>query len=141
MWVIAHTCSGLALGALLAWPLWALLPAALGLHALLDLVPHWDYTSQPRRVAWAAADLAVSTALVLLAIFLWKLPAYIWLSALVSAAPDLDVLDSLLPGARHLRLFPSHYDSYPHGKASMLPGIAIQAVVVGGSLLAVAMVR
>lgn len=138
MWVIVHTCSGLALGVLLGgWPLWALLPAALVLHALLDLVPHWDYTAHRRRVLWAALDLAVSLMVLAAAVWLWPLPAAAWLTAIVSAAPDLDVLDSLLPGTRRVRLFPSHFARYPHGRAAMAPGIALQAVVVAVSLLAV----
>ncbi|NLT35489.1 MAG: hypothetical protein GXX83_06290 [Gaiellales bacterium] len=140
MWVIVHTCSGLALGVLLGgWPLWILLPAALVLHALLDLVPHWDYTAQRRRVLWAALDLAASLMVVSAAIWLYHLPTAAWLAAIVSAAPDLDVLDALLPGTRRVRLFPSHFARYPHGKAAMAPGIAVQGVVAAISLLAVAL--
>lgn len=140
MWVIVHTCSGLALGVLLGkWPLWILLPAALVLHALLDLVPHWDYTAHRLRVLWAALDLAASLMLVSAAIWIWHMPMVAWLTAMVSAAPDLDVLDSLLPGTRRVRLFPSHFARYPHGKAAMAPGIAVQGVVVAVSLLLVAL--
>ena len=43
MCLIAHLIAGFALGSALKVSLWILVPAALGLHVLLDLVPHWDY--------------------------------------------------------------------------------------------------
>ena len=43
MGLIAHLVAGFALGSAFKVSLWILVPAALGLHVLLDLVPHWDY--------------------------------------------------------------------------------------------------
>lgn len=145
MWVTVHVLSGAALGAVLGapgmeLPLWVVLPAALPLHALLDLVPHWDYTRDRRRGLWAVLDLAASAVFVVGGWMALGLPADVVLAALVSAAPDLDVLDGVLPGRRdehgrpRRRLFPSHWKRYPHGRARPLPGILVQAVVVMASL-------
>ncbi|GEM_PF-487538 len=152
MWVIAHAFSGLAWGVWAPLGLAALLLTSLLLHLLLDLVPHWDYTRHRRRHLWALGDLVLSVAsVVTLALLLdLKLPAV--LAAVVSALPDLDVLDSLLTGCgrrqaagdasahrgpARRRLFPSHWERFPHGQAGPRSGIAVQAVVVLGSLAAV----
>jgi hypothetical protein len=71
-----------------------------------------------------------------LALFLFcDLPVRALLSALVSAIPDLDVLDTLLPGTKHRRWFPSHWQKFPHGQADPLLGIATQLIVAVGSIL------
>lgn len=137
MWVIAHAFSGLALG--VAAPLSSLLlvPAALVLHLLLDLVPHWDYTRHSGRAWWAALDVTVSGAAVAATIVLLDLPSPAVVAAVVSALPDLDVLDALLPGPSRTRLFPSHWTRFPHGECGVLPGITGQAAVVLASLTTV----
>lgn len=149
MWVTVHTVSGAALGAALGTPglglpLWAVLLAALLFHALLDLVPHWDYTRDRRRGLWALLDVAASATFVFGGWLALGLPADVLLAGVVSAAPDLDVLDGVLPGRRdehgrpRRRLYPSHWRRYPHGHARPLPGILVQAAVVLGSLAIVA---
>ncbi len=134
MWVVVHVCSGLALGAVLRLPLVALLPLSLLLHALLDLVPHWDYTRHRLRRAWAAIDLAVA---VLLTALLWAgldLSGAVVLTGWVSAAPDLDVLNEVLPLGARRRFFPSHWRRFPHGRCRAAIGIPVQLAVIAGSL-------
>ena len=138
MWVIVHATSGLALGTLVQAPLWVVVLAALVLHMLLDLVPHWDYTRSSRRVLWAALDLGGAIVLTLL---VWRgagLPTRALVAAVVSALPDLDVIQAVLPLRRARALFPSHWRAFPHGSCAQAPGIAVQAAVVAVSLAAIA---
>jgi len=140
VWVIVHALSGMALGAALGSapldaPVWAILLAALAAHALLDIVPHWDYTRRPRVWAWALGDVTAATLVLGLAWLVLDLPGYVVWAGIVSAAPDLDVLDAVLPLKKHRRLFPSHWRPYPHGSTGPLPGTLIQAAVVAGSVL------
>lgn len=130
MWVITHTLSGMALGALL-YPLslWLIVPAALLLHLILDLVPHWDYTRSPNRALWASADVAVSVAALVLARGVAGVEWVVVIAGVVSALPDLDVLDMLWSRHRRRRVFPSHWRGFPHGSATPVPGIAVQFVV------------
>jgi len=137
MWVIVHAASGLALGTLLHAPLWVVVPAALALHVLLDLVPHWDYTSSSRRLLWAALDVGGAIVLV---VAVWKgvgLPTRALVAAMVSALPDLDVIQAVLPLRRDRAFFPSHWRSFPHGACGPGWGIAVQAAVVVLSLAVV----
>lgn len=139
MWVIVHTLSGMALGAALGAagsgaPWWLIVLAALAAHALLDVVPHWDYTRRPRLWLWALGDVAVSALVLAAAWRVYHLPWYVLLGAVVSAAPDLDVLDAVLPIGRHRRLFPSHWKPYPHGRAGPLAGTLVQAAVIAVSV-------
>ncbi len=134
MWVAVHAFSGLALGA--ASPLHPALTvvAALGLHAALDLVPHWDYTGDRRRLMWATVDVAVACVGVAMTALWLESPIIAVVAAVVSALPDLDVFDAVLPGGPRRRLFPSHWAAFPHGKASPKVGIPVQAVVAVASL-------
>lgn len=139
MWVIVHTLFGMALGAALGSPRvgaqwWAIVAVALLAHALLDVVPHWDYTRRPRLWLWALGDVAVSALALLAAWRMFGVPGYALLGAVVSAAPDLDVLDAVLPIRRHRRLFPSHWKPYPHGRAGPLAGTVVQLLVMAVSL-------
>lgn len=135
MWVIVHALSGMALGWVLPPSLWILIPAVLVAHALLDLVPHWDYTHSRGRILWGALDVAAATTALLTAALVFHLPARILVAGVVSALPDLDVLDALFPFERRSRWFPSHWQRYPHGHARPLPGVAVQAAVVALSLV------
>ena len=56
---------------------------------------------------------------------------------LVSALPDLDVLDAVLPGEDRRRWFPSHWSRFPHGTSSPTVGIPLQVLLVLASLSAV----
>ena len=138
MWVIAHAASGLALGTALEAPLWVVVIAALALHVALDLVPHWDYTRSPRRLLWAALDVGAA---IVLTLVVWRgaaLPTAALVAAVVSALPDLDVVQAVLPFRRDRALYPSHWRSFPHGACGRGWGIAVQAVVVALSLAVVA---
>jgi hypothetical protein len=143
MWVIVHALSGMALGAALGseaagLPLWAVLIAALAAHAALDVVPHWDYTRRPDTWAWASVDVLASAAALLLVWRVWDAPDYVFWAGLVSALPDLDVLDAVVPLKTRGRLFPSHWRVYPHGRARPLAGTLIQGVVVVTSVAVLA---
>lgn len=130
MWVVVHVLTGMALGALLPAPLVVLLPAALVLHALLDLVPHWDYTRSARRGTWALLDVGGALALTVLLWAAFDLPAAVLLTGWVSALPDLDVVNEVLPLSRHRRLFPSHWHAFPHGRCRAAWGIPLQLALV-----------
>lgn len=136
MWVIAHTVSGLALGSLLLPAgLWAIVPAALLLHILLDAVPHWDYISSPYRHAASAADVICSAATLMAARMVFDAEWVVVIAGVVSALPDLDIFNDTLLRGRGIKLFPSHWRSFPHGSAPPLPGVATQAVVITLSVL------
>jgi hypothetical protein len=137
MWVITHTLTGLALGVLLAGrgaPLWMIVLAALLLHLLLDLVPHWDYTRTRHRATWAVADVTVSAAVLISMRLVVEAEWAIVVAGMVSALPDLDVLNALWPTKRRIRLFPSHWSRFPHGAAAPLPGTLVQAAVAVASV-------
>lgn len=137
MWVIVHALSGLALGVLAPIGLGYLLVAALLLHLLLDLVPHWDYTGISRGIWAASLDVLSAATLVAGLALALKLPAAAVAAAVVSALPDLDVFDAVLPGESRRRWFPSHWRVFPHGKASVRVGVTVQTLVILASLLAV----
>jgi hypothetical protein len=59
----------------------------------------------------------------------------------VSALPDLDVFDAVLPGAGRRRWFPSHWRVFPHGRARAAIGVPVQLLVVAVSIVVVAVVR
>lgn len=144
MWVIVHVCSGLALGAAFGGRegapgvgLWVLVPLAILAHAVLDLVPHWDYTHSPRKAICAMLDVGLSAGLVLALWASGALPGWLLLVGIVSALPDLDVLDAVLPVRREHRWFPSHWKRFPHGSCRAAVGIPIQVGVVVLSALVV----
>jgi hypothetical protein len=134
MWVIVHALSGMALGRVLPSSLWIMVPAVLVAHALLDLVPHWDYTHSRGKILWGLLDAAAAAASLLVAALVFHLPGLVIVAGIVSALPDLDVLDALFPIKRRSRWFPSHWQRYPHGHARPLPGVAVQAAVVALSV-------
>jgi hypothetical protein len=129
MWVGVHAVSGAALAAVLPGGAVVSAPAAVALHALLDLAPHWDYTRSRRRYVWGAADLAASAALVG-GLALSAAPTELAVAAVLSAAPDLDSLHVLVPSIGRRAWFPSHWRRFPHGSCRPLCGVGLQAVVV-----------
>lgn len=137
MWVSVHALSGLALGTLAPLGPALTVVCALGLHLLLDLVPHWDYTRDRRRFLWASLDVGVAVAAVVVPALLLDLPLRAVIAAVVSALPDLDVFDAVLPGPVRHRWFPSHWDRFPHGRARPALGVSVQALVALGSVGAV----
>jgi hypothetical protein len=132
MWVITHMLTGMAVGAVLGArgaPVWAVVAAALLLHVVLDMVPHWDYVYTERRAIWALADVGASVAVLLWAATLGDASWAVLLAGAVSALPDLDVLNALWPGERRIRLFPSHWSGFPHGSAAPVPGTVVQGAI------------
>jgi len=134
MWVSVHALSGLALGASAPVGVILTLVCALVLHLLLDLVPHWDYTGHRLRTMWAILDVAVSIAAVVALVVMLDLTGKAVMAAVVSALPDLDVFDAVLPRSKHRRWFPSHWRRFPHGRARPATGILVQSVVGLGAI-------
>lgn len=146
MWVVTHVWTGSALAAALgqgsapgshAWPWWAVLAAVLLLHVALDLVPHWDYTETGRTALFGSLDFLASLATF---VVVWRLLGHPFATALLglaSGAPDWDVLIALLRGPRARKLFPSHWDRFPHGRARLPWGVGVQAVLVAASVAVV----
>lgn len=138
MWVITHALTGMALGAVLGQrgaPVWAVVAAALLLHVLLDMVPHWDYVRTRHRVIWSLGDVGATAALLIWAATLGDASWAVLLAGAVSALPDLDVLDALWSGEHRTRIFPSHWSGFPHGSAPPVPGTVVQAAVWVASVL------
>lgn len=128
MWVSTHALSGAALASTLPGGVAVAAPAAVALHALLDVVPHWDYTAARRPQLWAAADLAASAGILGL-LARGGASRALLAGAILSAAPDLDSLHVVLPGTGRRTWFPSHRRGFPHGACRPACGVALQAVV------------
>jgi hypothetical protein len=134
MWVVVHAFSGLALGAAAPIGLGLVVVTSLVMHLLLDLVPHWDYTGQRRSLWWAISDVGLAVAAVVALTLVLGLPLRAVAGAVVSALPDLDVFDAVLPAGKRRRWFPSHWRTFPHGRTRAAVGIPVQALVIAGSL-------
>lgn len=138
MWVIVHTLTGMALGSLLAdQSYWVLVVAALVLHVVLDVVPHWDYTHKLNAEYWGMADVLLSVSVILIGHTVVGMDWKVIVAATVSAAPDLDVLNALLPIKRRWRIFPSHWKRFPHGSCDKPMGIVIQLYVSAVAVIVV----
>jgi len=136
MWVIVHTCVGLAIASLVQRPFWQVALLVIASHVLLDLLPHWDYTQTRHALRWGWLDFlaALATLTVLL------LAGYPWSVVLmgpISGAPDFDVLFYVVNDGRGRKWFPSHWDGFPHGHCGKGPGIALQMAIVAVSLTVV----
>lgn len=139
MWVVVHLYVGLAIGAAVPLPLWALILVAIGSHVLLDLVPHWDYTHTPPVILWGTLDFLAG--LVTLAAA-WLVVGASWqvlLVGIVAAAPDFDVVFAAGRGRVGQHWFPSHREGFPHGKCGPALGISTQAIVVAANCVAMAL--
>jgi hypothetical protein len=136
-----HASSGLAVGTAAPLGYGLTILCALVLHLLLDLVPHWDYSHRPRRLWWASMDVLLAIAVVAGFTLTLGLSGRAVVAAMVSALPDLDVFDAVLPGGGRRRWFPSHWRVFPHGRARAVVGVPVQVLVLAGSLVTVAIVR
>jgi hypothetical protein len=134
MWVVVHALSGFALGVAAPVTLGVVVAISLALHLVLDLVPHWDYTGRRHALRWAIADVLAAVAGVVALRLVLDLPGRAIVSAVVSALPDLDVFDAVVPGARRRRWFPSHWRGFPHGQTRAAWGVPIQGVVIAASI-------
>jgi len=128
MWVTTHFFAGAALAGglrprLAPW-------AGITSHAVLDAVPHWDYTRDSRRRYWAALDVATTTVALLGLLGTGRINRKQAVGGLAGALPDLDVLGAVLPVPDAPRLFPSHLRGFPHGRAGMKKGILVQLGLV-----------
>jgi hypothetical protein len=129
MWVIVHMLTGMAVGAVIPGGFWLGIAAAVVFHLLLDLVPHWDYTRTRKWLLFGSADVIAAAVVAFVGYRYLGFSARIVLCGLASAAPDLDLLNAMIPHRRRTRWFPSHWSGFPHGKAPPVPGIAIQALI------------
>jgi hypothetical protein len=139
VWVVVHLYVGLAIGVLVPWPYWALVVLAVGSHVLMDLIPHWDYTRSRRRVLWGLCDFSAGLVTLIVGYLAFHLPLGALALGVIAAAPDFDVLFNAMRGRAGDYWFPSHWQRFPHGQCSPLPGVAVQAVVVAGCCLGMAL--
>lgn len=122
MWGAVHAACGAALAAGIRDPL-LLAGTALFSHAVLDILPHWDYRAT---VGNAAVDLAAA---VLLVVAIGGADPLAWWGAFWAAAPDLEVGLVHLGITRRAR-FPSHRVPFLHSRVGVVPGVLIQLSAV-----------
>jgi hypothetical protein len=139
VWVVVHLYSGLALGAAIPAPYWALVLIVLAAHVALDLVPHWDYTRTRHPVIYGSLDFGVSLVTLIVGYFVFHAGLPLLALGVISAAPDFDVVYNAARGRAGDYWFPSHRKGFPHGRCKPLPGILTQAVVVAASCVALAL--
>ena len=133
MWVSTHVLAGLAIAAALGGPWWLLVILVVAAHIVMDLIPHWDYTISRHPVLYTWCDAVASFALFAVAWLVLGYPLWIAFMGLVSGAPDWDVLVWLLRGKKGRKVFPSHWDRFPHGKSGRLWGIGVQVAIMAAS--------
>lgn len=134
MWVTTHVLAGLAIAAALGGPWWLILVAVILAHVLMDLVPHWDYSNARHPVVYGWCDFIASFAAFWIAWLLLGYPWWIAFMGLVSGAPDWDVLIWIARGERGRKVFPSHWDSFPHGRSGRVWGIGVQVAIMAASV-------
>ncbi len=140
MWVIVHTCVGLAIASLVHRPFWQVALLVIASHVLLDLVPHWDYTVSAHALVWGWLDFLGALA-TLIALLLAGYPWAVVLMGPISAAPDFDVLFFMAGKERGRKWFPSHWDSFPHGRCAKTAGVTLQLAIMAVSLAIVVIAR
>ncbi len=131
MWVIVHVYVGLAIAALLREPVWLVAVLAVGSHAPLDLIPHWDYTVSRHALRWGWVDFLAGLATLFVCLFALHMPFWMVCMGPLSGAPDFDVLIATIRGEEARKWFPSHWDSFPHGSCGPRLGISLQAAILG----------
>ncbi len=134
MWVSTHVLAGLAIAAALGGPWWLILVLVILAHVLMDLIPHWDYTVSRHPIGYGWCDFLASFGAFLAAWLLLGYPWWIAIMGLVSGAPDWDVLIAMLRGEQARKFFPSHWDSFPHGKSGPGWGIGVQVAIMAASV-------
>lgn len=141
MWVSTHVLAGLAIAAALGGPWWLVLIAVIVAHVVMDLIPHWDYTTSRHPVVYGVCDILAGGVAWLLAWLVLGMP--FWLAAMgpLSGAPDLDVLVAEIRGRQDVHWFPSHWKSFPHGRSGHLWGIGVQVVIMAASVAVVLALR
>lgn len=140
MWVCTHVFAGLAIAALMGGPWWLVAVTVILAHILMDFIPHWDYSLRKGPNPLALADFLVSLGALLVSWFVLGMPFWMVFMGALSGAPDWDVLIATLRGEHARRWFPSHWRSFPHGRARAPFGIGVQAAIMAFSTLAVLMI-
>ena len=130
MWVITHVLAGLGIAAALGGPWWLVAVVVLLSHVLMDLVPHWDYTDSNHLTVYAWCDFVASLAAVCLAWAALGHPWWVAFMGVLSGAPDADVLIWLARGREGRKLFPSHWERFPHGRSGPAWGISVQVAIM-----------
>lgn len=131
MWVVVHLYAGLAVGALLHLPFWALALIVVASHVPMDLIPHWDYTRARRHRLWGVLDFLAGLLTLVVGFVAFGAPLRLLALGVLAAAPDFDVLFETLRSHDARFWFPSHWQRFPHGECGPLPGVAVQAAIVG----------
>ena len=134
MWVTTHVLAGLGIAAALGGPWWLILVLVVLAHIVMDLIPHWDYTGSRHPVFYGVCDFFVSLAAFLITWLVLGYPWWIALMGLISGAPDWDVLIAMIRGGEARKFFPSHLESFPHGKSGPGWGISVQVVIMAVSV-------
>lgn len=134
MWVTTHVLAGLGIATALGGPWWLILILVVLAHVLMDLIPHWDYTVSRHPVIYGWCDFLASLAAFLGAWLLLGYPWWIAFMGLVSGAPDWDVLIAIMRGEDARKFFPSHWESFPHGRSGPGWGISIQVAIMVASV-------
>jgi hypothetical protein len=139
MWTVAHSTFGAAIGSKVRSP-W--LAGALGLlsHALLDMIPHWDYTELVPLGVWVILD---QTAALVILVWILRRSAR-WQASLAAAAmaalPDVEGALIYL-GWQRRYYFLSHLPGFPHQSTETLLGVLTQTGIIVLSLFLVARQR
>jgi hypothetical protein len=141
MWVTTHVLAGLAIAAALGGPWWLILVLVLLAHVVMDLIPHWDYTVTRHPVLYGCCDFCASLGAFLAAALLLGYPWWIAFMGLASGAPDWDVLIATARGHHARKFFPSHWQSFPHGRSGRAWGIGVQVAIMAASVAVVLAAR
>lgn len=127
MWITTHATVGAAIGHHLhASPLFIAFNALLS-HAVLDVVPHWDYGEVKHPQLWAVYDLILAITIVQSISAHTHNTQTMILGALMGVIPDVEVALRYL-GLLKQTYFPSHRPWFPHGKASPKIGMLLQGI-------------
>ncbi len=133
MWVSTHVFAGLAIAALLGGPWWLVAVAVILAHIVMDFIPHWDYSALAHPNPLALGDFLVSFSVLLICWFGLGMPFWMVFMGALSGAPDWDVLIATLRGEHARQWFPSHWRSFPHGRARPPFGIGVQVAIMVAS--------
>ncbi|HHV63175.1 MAG TPA: hypothetical protein GXX51_11135 [Firmicutes bacterium] len=133
MYCTTHTVAGAAAGLLAGDPVTGFI-LGLGTHAVLDALPHHDYSN----TATGVLDTLVAAVIVGTIAALGVGGRYGILSGAVGGAvPDLEVVRAHLnpraylpPNPSRRLIFPSHSGLIPHGRRWVPWGIVTQAAIV-----------
>ncbi len=130
MWVSTHVLAGFAIAVLLGEPWWFAAIVVVLAHIVMDFIPHWDYSALKRPAPYAVLDFLVSLGTLLVCWFVLDMPFWMVFVGALSGAPDWDVLIATLRGEGARQWFPSHWRTFPHGRARPPFGIGIQAAIM-----------